>query len=124
MIVHACYPSYKGSLRKRITVQADLGINTRPYLKNNKTKRAGGVTQVVEYLPSKCKVLSSNPSTKKKGKVSGPKERRVAPFSTGLSASGCGVAPGRRVAHPCSRRLDSVHTGPVQGCGNLHPVVV
>jgi hypothetical protein len=87
MIVHACYPSYKGSLRKRITVQADLGINTRPYLKNNKTKRAGGVTQVVEYLPSKCKVLSSNPSTKKKrqsewakGEESGTFQHRALSF--------------------------------------------
>jgi hypothetical protein len=27
---------------------------------------AGGVTQVVEYLPSKCEALSSNSGTKKK----------------------------------------------------------
>jgi hypothetical protein len=30
--------------------------------------RAGGVTHLVERLPSKCKALSSNPSTAKKKK--------------------------------------------------------
>jgi hypothetical protein len=42
---------------------------------NNPTqKRAGGVAQVVDHLPSKCETLSSNPSnTRKKG---GRKERR------------------------------------------------
>jgi hypothetical protein len=42
------------------------------YLKNNKRKRAGGMAQVVELLPSKCEALSSNPSTtekKKKGNI-------------------------------------------------------
>jgi hypothetical protein len=32
-------------------------------------KRAGGMAQVLEYLPSKGEALSSNPSTKKKKKV-------------------------------------------------------
>jgi hypothetical protein len=31
----------------------------------NKNHRAGGVAQVVQCLPSKCEVLSSNPSTTK-----------------------------------------------------------
>jgi hypothetical protein len=30
-----------------------------------KAKRAGSVAQVVEYLPTKCKVLSSNTSVEK-----------------------------------------------------------
>jgi hypothetical protein len=42
----------------------------RPYLKNTQYKKgAGRVTQVVECLPSKCEVLSSNPSTTKKKKM-------------------------------------------------------
>jgi hypothetical protein len=40
---------------------------TRPYLKKYPTKkRAGGVAQVVERLPSKCEVLKSNPRIEKK----------------------------------------------------------
>jgi hypothetical protein len=46
-----------------------LGKSTRPYVKNKlNQKRAGGMTQVAKYLPSKCKALSSNPSTPKKQK--------------------------------------------------------
>jgi hypothetical protein len=37
--------------------------NVRPYLKNNKAKRAEGVARVVEHLPSKRQALNSNPST-------------------------------------------------------------
>jgi hypothetical protein len=38
--------------------------------KQNKTKQAGGVAQVVEYLLCNCKALSSNRSpTKKKIKL-------------------------------------------------------
>jgi hypothetical protein len=32
----------------------------------------GGVTQVIEHLPSKCEALSSNPSTAKKEKKKNP----------------------------------------------------
>jgi hypothetical protein len=38
----------------------------RAYLKNNKRKmgeEVGGMAQVVEHLPSKCKTINSNPST-------------------------------------------------------------
>jgi hypothetical protein len=38
---------------------------TKSHYKNSK-KRAGGVIQVVEHLPSKHEVLSSNPNTTKK----------------------------------------------------------
>jgi hypothetical protein len=34
------------------------------------TFRAGGMAQAVERLPSKCKALSSNPSTAKKKSLS------------------------------------------------------
>jgi hypothetical protein len=40
----------------------------RPYLENTQHKKAGRVAQVVKCLPSKDKVLSSNPSTTKKKK--------------------------------------------------------
>jgi hypothetical protein len=33
----------------------------RPYLKNNYSKRAGDMVQVIECLPSKCNALSSTP---------------------------------------------------------------
>jgi hypothetical protein len=36
----------------------------KPYLKKiQHNKRAGGVTQAIECLPSKCETLSSNPTT-------------------------------------------------------------
>jgi hypothetical protein len=38
------------------------------FKKITKAKRAGGVAQAVEHLPSKCKVWSSNPGTIKKKK--------------------------------------------------------
>jgi hypothetical protein len=42
-------------------------------------KRAGGVAQVVEHLPSKCEALSSNPSTRVGG-------REVVPrYANGIS---------------------------------------
>jgi hypothetical protein len=50
-----------GSINRRISVQAVLGINARPYSQNNHSKK--GVLQVVESLPGKHKTLSSNPST-------------------------------------------------------------
>jgi hypothetical protein len=33
--------------------------------KVTKSKKAGGIAQVVEYLPSKCKALNSKPSIDK-----------------------------------------------------------
>jgi hypothetical protein len=57
-----------GSITRKITVQASLGINInrRPYLKITEPKKSGRVAQVVEHLASKYKALSSNPSTIKK----------------------------------------------------------
>jgi hypothetical protein len=59
--VCACHPTYGGSTNWRIMVQAGLTINMRHYLKKKKkkkqakTKKVKGVTQVVEYLPTKVK---------------------------------------------------------------------
>jgi hypothetical protein len=63
---HACDPSYVGDHKKEDShLRPAPGKNTRPYLKKNnlKAKRSTGVVQVIEYLPSKYKALSSNSST-------------------------------------------------------------
>jgi hypothetical protein len=54
----------------------------RPYLENTQHKnRADRVFQVVERLPSKCEVLSSNPSTTKN--INEKKKKKTAdPVST------------------------------------------
>jgi hypothetical protein len=55
---------------RRIVVQSQPGkiVHETISQKNPTQKRAGGVTQVVEHLPSKHKALSSNPSIAKKKK--------------------------------------------------------
>jgi hypothetical protein len=66
-VVHTTSQQLRKSINSRIAVQADLGINLRPYGKNNYKKNMGwGVAQVVEHLHSKGKTLSSNSSTSKK----------------------------------------------------------
>jgi hypothetical protein len=40
-------------------IQAELGQKQGPISKITKAKRAGGVAQAAEQLPSKCKALSS-----------------------------------------------------------------
>jgi hypothetical protein len=62
MMVHACHPSYRGGIGRKIIVQAGPRRNARPYLKIPKAKRAGSMDQVVEHLSRKLKVLNSNPS--------------------------------------------------------------
>jgi hypothetical protein len=42
-------------------VQANLGKNYDPISKITRAKRAEVLAQAVEWLPSKCEVLSSNP---------------------------------------------------------------
>jgi hypothetical protein len=72
-VAHAYNPSYSG-VRQRsggTPFEASLGkYFLRPYLeKTQDKKRADGVSQVVECLPSKHEALSSNPiNTKKKKK--------------------------------------------------------
>jgi hypothetical protein len=67
MVAHACHPSYERSLNRRIMA---LGINVRPYLKSNQSKKSWGMAQVIEHLHSSWKALNSNPSitTKKRKK--------------------------------------------------------
>jgi hypothetical protein len=50
-------------------VQANLGKKQGTFSKITRVKRAGGVAQVVEYLPHKHKALSSKPSTVKAIKI-------------------------------------------------------
>jgi hypothetical protein len=57
-VVHACYPS-----TNRIGIQVGPGKRQDPISKITRAKRAGVVAQEVEYLFSKCKVLSLNPRT-------------------------------------------------------------
>jgi hypothetical protein len=35
-----CYFTYAGSINRKIMVQASPGINVRPYLRNNQSKKA------------------------------------------------------------------------------------
>jgi hypothetical protein len=57
-----------GSISRKIVVHTNPGI--KEYSKITNMKRAGGVTQVVECLPSKYQSLSSNPSTTQKTAIS------------------------------------------------------
>jgi hypothetical protein len=61
---------------RRIEVQSQPGQIEFLSRKYPTQKRAGGVVQVLECLPSKCEALSSNPSTKKKKKRKRKKERK------------------------------------------------
>jgi hypothetical protein len=49
--------------------EASLSKKAQDYLKITQAKRTGGVAQVAEHLPNKCKPLSSIPSTTEKKKV-------------------------------------------------------
>jgi hypothetical protein len=49
----------------RITVQDNLGIEQDTISKLTRAKRAGGMAQAVDFLPSKWEVMSSKPSTQK-----------------------------------------------------------
>jgi hypothetical protein len=39
VVMWACHPSYEERGNRSTAIQAGLGINTRPYLKNNKSKK-------------------------------------------------------------------------------------
>jgi hypothetical protein len=58
----------QGAEIRRIAVQGQSGqiVLESLFQKYPTQNRAGRVAQVVEYLPSKCKALSSNPSITKK----------------------------------------------------------
>jgi hypothetical protein len=68
IVAHSCHHRYTGSVNKRITVKASLGINARPYSKIPKAKKVKRMAQIVECLPSHHKALNSNPKVKKKEK--------------------------------------------------------
>jgi hypothetical protein len=59
------FPAKVGSLNRRVVVQAGQGIKMRPYLKNSCSQK--GLGAWLKCLLGKCKILSSNPSTAKKG---------------------------------------------------------
>jgi hypothetical protein len=44
----SCYFSYAGGVNRKMEIQASLDIRARPYLKNNQSKKAGDMAQVVE----------------------------------------------------------------------------
>jgi hypothetical protein len=76
IVVHSYRPSYTGGIGRRISIQAGHGWGKLrdSISKITKAKRAGGEAQVVEHLPSKHKILSSNSSTrvgKKRNRESG-----------------------------------------------------
>jgi hypothetical protein len=54
---------------KRIMVQTGLGKKWGPISKTARARRAGGVAQAIEHLPSKHEATNSNPSIAKKIKV-------------------------------------------------------
>jgi hypothetical protein len=55
-----------GKVNRRNAVQAEQGLNMRPYLKNNQKQKGWGAwLKVIEHLPSKHEALSSNPTLEK-----------------------------------------------------------
>jgi hypothetical protein len=58
------YPATRGGTNRSTAVQADQTNKVRPCFKNNQHRKGlGGLVQVVEHTPSKCKALSSIPNT-------------------------------------------------------------
>jgi hypothetical protein len=53
----------------KIVVQACLGTNSSSISKINKAKRAEGMAQGVESLPSMCEAVCSSPVTATKKKI-------------------------------------------------------
>jgi hypothetical protein len=65
-----CSPSYSQARICRIWFKP-YKISARPYLKQTKSKRTGGMSQVVEFWFSKLEALSSFPSTTERGQGGG-----------------------------------------------------
>jgi hypothetical protein len=65
---------------RRIVNQSQSQANSlrNPISKKSIQNRAGGVAQVVVWLPSKCKTLSSSPITTKKKEVKSHRKRLLA----------------------------------------------
>jgi hypothetical protein len=65
-VASACNPSYSGGNQQNRGLRPALGKHWRTYVRKIKSYR--DIAQVVKSLPSKCKALSSNPSTTKNKK--------------------------------------------------------
>jgi hypothetical protein len=70
MVADACHPSYWGRVNRRISVQAGPSRKVRLYLKNNKSKRVGGMAQTVERLEFKPQYYQKKKKRKEKNKTS------------------------------------------------------
>jgi hypothetical protein len=57
----ACHPSYTETVNGRIVILVGLDIKWDASSKITRAKTTGGLAEVVEQLPNKCEVLSSNP---------------------------------------------------------------
>jgi hypothetical protein len=55
MVVFACHLSFTGSVDRRMAVQAASGKKQDFVSKINKAKRAEGMAQVIDHLPSKTR---------------------------------------------------------------------
>jgi hypothetical protein len=66
-MAHTGNPSYLGSRDQEDGILKPAWANSlwNPISKKPNTNRAGGLTQVIECLPSKHEALSSNPNTAK-----------------------------------------------------------
>jgi hypothetical protein len=69
VVVHACNPSYsRGRSKRSMNLRPAQAVSEPLSQKQNTSKVAKGVDQVIEHLPSKCKAVGSIPSTKNKNK--------------------------------------------------------
>jgi hypothetical protein len=78
-MVNACHPSYAGGVGRRIMVFDQLGTKSaRSYEKKLiKAKRARGMAQVVEFLPTKHEALTSNPNIERQKEREREREREI-----------------------------------------------
>jgi hypothetical protein len=64
IVAHIGSPNYVRGISRKITgVRLVQAKNTRAHLKTNESQKGWGcgMVQSIEYLPSKCKALNSNP---------------------------------------------------------------
>jgi hypothetical protein len=67
--------------------EEDQGL--RPIWAKSPALRAGSTSQVMEHLPSKCKALSSNPSTAKKNVYLAVRKKRRSTGEEKKEVSSC-----------------------------------
>jgi hypothetical protein len=74
--------SYAGSINQKIRVKAGQGKTATHHLKITKTTRAWDMALVEEHLPSKNKIMTSNPSIAKNSCLSSVSSSQLeSPFS-------------------------------------------